>query len=343
MNPTTSLPLRVEFTTLTPELFRADLLLGPDPLGLLGNCLTFKDAIAPPFPSDGKNGISIFVGNSASFADPSLRLLWKLEKKRGRPAFAVVVGLKGKTFMPTLRNLEGQLGEPTLCPVSFLRRRKTGWDSLDFLTPGSAPSMSQAKPRLRRLRQAGWEHLVDRVSLNDRVLQMQYFEDLSISRDALYQSMLKSLKQCQLACLFGIAGNCLNSEHLFGLLQEPLIRQIIEDCRETQSNLEPGGQENWQLLSLREGGEVLLLQGPSDRSLKVGDILTGQTETDSPQNRQAIDTVKQFAISEIVAQVPEPPSESCPWRVLLARVQWRYPPERLIPSRWQQISTGQAG
>ena len=121
---------------LDEELQRTAIEFYSKPVPHLLYCTSYQDAVSPPFPDDGKRGLSIYVGKLRQFRQPEVALLWALEKKRGRARVVVVTDLRGKDFIPAYRELGSCLGDPHLAPLNFLRRRKDKWDTLDFFSCG---------------------------------------------------------------------------------------------------------------------------------------------------------------------------------------------------------------
>lgn len=320
--------LRVELTVLEPKLFRELAEWPSERRSRLLFCTRYEDAVTPPFPADGKKGVSVWVGPLAAFKEPKARLLWELEKRRKRPTVLVLTSQKGRSFMRCLREVGALLGDTFIAPACFLRRRgQHDWDSLDFFSAGDSAYMEGANPRLKRLKQAGWETLVDRLGLLDPDIKREYFETLSVPRDSLIQATTRQLRKLKLSPLVGIAGECLTRDSLYSLLDEPLLASILDQVK-GQAPPAPG---EWLLLALRASGGELLLYGHAVEPLREGQILVGgQTESKGQQ--------RELAIAEIKQQLyPKCPSDS-PEVFCWARVDWRYPPEREIPTLWKQKS-----
>lgn len=322
--------LRIELTVLDPKLFREAAEWPSAGRSTLLFCTRYEDAVAPPFPAEGKKGLSVWVGPLSAFKEPKARLLWELEKRRKRPTVLVLTGQKGRSFLRSYRELCTLLGDTAIAPGSFLRRRgQQEWDSLDFLSSGDSAFMEGANPRLKRLKQAGWEYLVDRVAQLDPDVKREYFETLHIEREALIASATLRFRQLKLSPLVGIAGESLTQDSLFGLLKEPLLRGILEQVK-GQAPPAPG---EWLLLSHRSGGSELLFYGNGTEPLKVGQIMRGQVEKGKSE----------LAVAEVL-QVLHPKREPRGDEVFCrARVDWRYPPDREIPTLWKQKSALPAG
>lgn len=322
-------PLRLEFTVLEPRLFREKAVWVSGSRPALLFCTRYEDAISPPFPAEGKRGVSIWVGPLSAFKDPKARLLWELEKRRKRPTMVVLTAQKGRAFLRGYREVSSLLGNTSVVPASFLRRRGKGWDSLDFFSPGDSPFMEGANPRLKRLKQAGWEYLVDGVCLIDPVVKAEYFENLRLPRESLLQSFSRGFRQLKLSPLVGVAGEGLNQESLFSLLEEPLLRGFL-DCVEGQP-APPEGE--WLLLAHTKAGAELSLLGHGVEMPKVGTILSGVVSKGRAE----------LAVSE-VRQTLRPDGERSDKDLFCrVKVDWRYPPDREIPTRWVQKNASSAG
>lgn len=322
-------PLRLEFTVLEPKLFREKAVWVSGPRSTLLFCTRYEDAISAPFPAEGKRGVSIWVGPLSAFKDPKARLLWELEKRRKRPTMVVLTAQKGRAFMRGYRQVSSLLGNTSVVPASFLRRRGKGWDSLDFFSPGDSSFMEGANPRLKRLKQAGWEYLVDGVCLTDPVMKAEYFENLRLPRESLMQSFAQGFRQLKLSPLIGVAGEGLSQESLFGLLEEPLLRGFLD---QVEGQPEPPEGE-WLLLAHAKAGAELSLLGHGVEAPKVGTILSGVASKGRAE----------LAVSE-VCQTLRPDGEQSEKDLFCrVKVDWRYPPDREIPTRWVQKNSSSAG
>lgn len=229
--------------------------------------------------------------------------------------------------MRAYRQIATLLGD-TLAPTSFLRRRGQTWDSLDFFSAGDSPFMEGANPRLKRLKQAGWESMVDRLCSIDPELKKQYFENLHIPRESLIAAAGLGFGRQKFSPLVGIAGECLTKESLYGLLGEPLLQTLLEAL----PLLPVPDEGQWLLLSHRLGGQQLLFYGLNVEPLKVGQVLVA-----------GLGAKNEFAVAEVKQQSslqnePERREQFC-W----VRVDWRYPPGREIPTVWKQKSAMPAG
>lgn len=323
--------LRIELTVLEPRLFRE---MAEWPAGARSRllfCTRYEDAVIPPFPAEGKKGISVWVGPLEAFKEPKARLLWELEKRRKRPTVVVLTSQKGRSFMRALRQVGTLMGDTSIAPLSFLRRRGREWDSLDFFSAGDSAFMEGANPRLKRLKQAGWETLVDRVCLIDSAVKAEYFETLSVPRESLIASVTLGFRQLKLSPLLGVAGEGLTRDTLFSLFDEPLLTSILDQVK-GQAAPERG---DWLLLAHREGGAELLFYGHGTEPMRVGQIMKGQVTGQTAKSELAVAEIKQTVQP---ARDPGGPEMFC-W----VRVDWRYPPERLIPTIWKEKSVLSAG
>lgn len=318
---------RIEFTTLDPKLFVALARPPHKEGGAWSFCTRYEDAVSAPFPCEGKKGISVWAGPLAALKEPKARLLWELERRRGRPTLLVVTSQKGRSFMRSYREVASLLADPGLVPWSFLRRSGQGWDSLDFLSSGDSDFMKGANPRLKRLKQAGWESVVDRLAMIDPQLKAEYFETLELRREVVSRACLQAFHQLKLSPMVGIAGEGLSAESLYDLLCEPLLASLMA----ASPGLERPPEGRWLLLSHRQAGAELLFFGHRTTPLRVGQILSG-----SQQERAelAVAEVKQHLVG------PEGSSED---HFCWVRVDWRYPPGREIPTLWQEKSVLVAG
>ena len=323
--------LRIELTVLDPKLFREKAEWPSGKRSTLLFCTRYEDAVAPPFPAEGKKGLSVWVGPLSAFKEPKARLLWELEKRRKRPTMVVLTAQKGRSFLRSFREVGTLLGDTSIAPASFLRRRGQEWDSLDFLSAGDSAFMTGANPRLRRLKQAGWESLVDRVAQIDPDIKAEYFETLEVSRETLIASATLGFRQLKLSPLVGIAGECLTKECLFGLFEEPLLRGIVNQVK----GQAPPAVGDWLLLGHRDGGAQILFYGNAAEPLAVGQIMRGQVNEKVAKSEFAVSAIKQ---SLAPARDFEGPETFC-W----VAVDWRYPPEREVPTLWKQKSALSAG
>lgn len=332
MTPPPPQPLRVELTLLDERLYEKQALFFCEPTPHLLYSTLYKDAVSTPFPNEGKIGLSVFIGTREQFRLPKVPLLWQLEKRRGRQRLAVVTNLRGKEFIPAYRELEGSLTEPLLAPVSFLRRRGSHWDSLDFFSSGWSPTMEGAAPRLRRLKQYGWEMLVDRLSVVDPSIKELYFETLFVERPMLQQALVDRFQRGDLSLMVGIAGNCLQTEHLPILFKEAFNARLLSSLIEESTSL-PALQE-WIYLGKRDSARELLLFAHGDRALQKGDVLVGQDPSETRSSELFVSDILQHLPMEFAGQIHT---------VCRVAVEWRYKPAHQIPVAWQQISTTTAG
>lgn len=330
-NPTPQ-PLRVEQTILDSKLFRPEVKFLTEPVPHLLYCTDFKDAVSPPFPAEGKSGLSILIGKREHFRHVEVPLLWELERKRGRARMAVITNLRGKDFIPLTRELASILADPYLLPTTFLRRRQTQWDSLDFFSSGCSPSMEGAAPRLKRLKQRGWEIVVDRLGLADVEIKDLYFETLHVDRLKLQESVLSNFSRRAVSIMVGVAGQCLQKDHLSLFLRESLNQRFLESLGAEEA---PDGPDSeWNFLAKRSAGKELLLLANGDKNLQPGDVLTGPVKG---EKRNC-----ELQVSETLQKLEVPLGESG-FTVVRVKVDWRYRPARQIPVRWKQNSTSPAG
>ncbi len=323
--------IRLELTVLDAKLFREKAVWVKGDRPTLLFCTRYEDAVNPPFPVEGKAGVSIWVGPLQAFKEPKARLLWELEKRRKRPRVVILTGQKGRSFLRAYREIGSTLSDTSLVPASFVRRSGKGWDSLDFFSAGDSPFMEGANPRLKRLKQAGWEYLVDGVCLFDSAVKTEYFEALRVSRETLQASAAHGFADLKLSPLIGVAGEGLNKESLLSLLEEPLLHGLFEQTK-MQNSPDVG---EWLLLTHSLGGNELTLLGHQVEPLRAGTILSSVTEQKKGQGEFAVSSVTQTLESDL--------SSSEKSLVCRVKVDWRYPPDREIPTRWKQKSASSAG
>ncbi len=318
MSEPTVTPLRIELTLFDPKQFRdkAEWSEGERPTLLF--CTHYKDAVAPPFPTEGKNGISVWVGTLEAFKEPKARLLWELERRRGRSTVLVLTGQKGRSFMRATRQIASVLSDPAITPMSFLRRRGKEWDSLDFFSAGDSPFMEGANPRLKRLKQAGWESMVDRAAMIDPAIKDEYFRTLHLSREELISAAERGFRKQELAPLIGVAGECLTQESLYSLFEEPLLRSLLHGAEGPP--LPAAGE--WLLLSHRAGGSEVLFWGHGTGGMEKGKILV------------AAGARSECAVAEVKQSLKLVEGQQYAW----VKVDWRYPPDREIPTAWREKS-----
>lgn len=326
-------PLRIEFTILDEKLFREHLTVREEPIPHIFYCSRYADAVAPPFPSDGKQGVSIFVGRLEQYKQSQASLLWELERKRGRHRIAVVTNLRGKEFAPALRDVQGHLSDNLLVPLSFLRRRGNKWDSLDFFSSGESESMKGAAPRLKRLKQRGWETMIDRLTLTDPEVKSLYFKELHLERDRLQEFFLTGFAEKRISPMIGIAGQCLQKDHLGLLLQESMLERILRTAHQTSSYTKMAA--GWTFLGKRVAESELLLLTEGDNILKETEVLVGEADG-------ALERRSEFLVSNVL-QKKKLSCRGASFSLIRAKVDWRYPPAREIPVRWRQKSTSPAG
>ena len=323
--------LRLELTVLDSKLFREKAVWVAGPRPTLLYCTQYKDAVNPPFPVEGKAGLSVWVGSLEAFKEPKARLLWELEKRRKRPRMVVLTGQKGRSFMRAYREVGTLLSDTSLVPASFLRRSGKGWDSLDFFSAGDSPFMEGANPRLKRLKQYGWEYLVDGVCLFDPVVKAEYFEALRVSRETLQASAASGFADLKLSPLVGVAGEGLSKDSLFSLLEEPLLQGLFGQVKSQEA---PADGE-WLLLTHSQGGGELTLLGHKVEPLRTGSILSGIS--DQKKGRA------EFAVSSVTQSLEADGGSSETSSFCRVKVDWRYPPGREISTRWKQKSASPAG
>jgi hypothetical protein len=326
------LTLRIEWTVLDPKLFRERAEWPTERRSRLLFCSRYEEAVNPPFPAEGKKGLSVWVGPLSAFKEPKARLLWELEKRRKRPTVVVLTAQKGRSFMRALRELASLLGDTYIAPLSLMRRRGANqWDSLDFFSAGDSAYMEGANPRLKRLKQAGWETLVDRLGLLDGELKREYFDSLTVSREKLLAATAAQLRARKLSAVIGVAGECLTRDSLYGLLDDPLLAGILDQVH----GQAPPPEGHWLLLGHRTGANEVLLYGHSVEPLREGEIVHSQSSGAGRPSELAVAEVKQQLQP---AGMTDSAEQFC-W----ARVDWRYPPEREIPTLWKQKSASSAG
>lgn len=323
----------MEFTILDSKLFKEELVVKEDPIPHLFHCTPYTDAVAPPFPGDGKKGLSIFVGRLEQFRKVEVPLLWNLDKSRGRHRMVVITNLRGKGFVPAFRNIQNHLSDSQIAPISFLRRRGKEWDSLDFFSSGESPSMEGAAPRLKRLKQRGWETVVDRLALGDTDLKQQYFEELTVERQQLQEAFLRGFSERRVSPMIGVAGQCLQKEHLSLLLQEDMIQRLLQAAHESTGYA--GATPGWTFLGKRKGAGELILMAEGNIDLEESDVMVGDGKPAKERNSE-------FLISKILQKKNFRCSDS-DFTLVRVKVEWRYPPSREIPVSWRQNSTRSAG
>lgn len=325
-------PLRVEFTILDGKLHREEVTVSDTPVTHLLYTTLYEDAVAAPFPDRGKQGLSIFIGRAEQYQKSEVALLWSLEQKRGRHRLAVVTNLQGKGFAPALRKLESSLGDPLVCPLSFLRRRGEQWDSLDFFSSGHSNSMSGAAPRLKRLKQRGWEYVAERLALTDSRIKDIYFETLHVERNELKEAFLEGFAARRVSGMVGIAGQCLQKQHLSLFLQESMMQKILQRLATVTPPQEELG--DWSFLAKRKSAGELLLIARGEKWLESGQVLRGVSSGGKSKRELQISKVLQRSQFRL---------ESSDYTVVRVSVDWRYPPNREIPVTWSQNSTSPAG
>lgn len=321
---------RVEITCFEEKLFRKKIFWRGEDKESLVYCTESVDALNPPFPAEGKSGISILVGSLASLREPKVRMLWELERRRGRPSLVIVTRLKGKRFLSSVQEVEVALGSSRISPVGFLRRRGNVWDVLDFYSGGDSDAFKQAKLRLRRLKQAGWELLVDRAAAVDDQLRGSYFETLDTQREQVRESVRRGFHGLQLSPMLGVAGECLNADHWDSLLETGLVKSLLECTRPLPA--EPAVENQWTLLGKRGLGRELLLLGSSQSGLRPGQIFRSVTP--------ALESGSEFAVAKIRDSLVD---EKLGTRAVRVEVDWRYPPEREIATNWHGEYSALAG
>lgn len=330
-------PLRLELTIFEPKLHREKAVWSSSSRSTLLFCTRYEDAVSPPFPAEGKQGVSVWVGPVSAFKDPKARLLWELEKRRKRPTVVVLTSQKGRSFLRAYREVASLLGDTALVPMSFLRRSGKGWDSLDFFSPGDSSFMEGANPRLKRLKQAGWEYLVDGACMSDPAVKREYFESLGLPRERLLEATGEAFRQLKMSPLIGIAGEGLSQESLYGLLEEPLLRRVLDQAE----GQEPPPAGEWLLLAHSGSGSELSLLGHGVTVPKVGTILNGIEK--SGKGRAELAVSSELAVSE-VCQTLRDGSESDGGAIFCrVKVDWRYPPDREIPTKWKEKTSSLAG
>jgi hypothetical protein len=324
--------LSVEFTILEGKLHRQELKFNESPVPHLLYSTRYDDAVSMPFPEEGKRGLSIFVGRAEQFLKSEVPLLWELEKKRGRQRMVVITNLRGKGFIPAYRRLQSCLGDPLLVPISFLRRRGQDWESLDFFSHGDSKSMQGAAPRLKRLKQRGWELVADRLSLTDSEIKREYFENLHVERPDLQAAFVDGMAQRRVSAVVGIAGQCLQGEHLGLLLKEEMNARILASIYALSQAREPS--VGWRFLAKRGGAQKLILLSQGEHWLEAGDIMTGKSTSGGRDSELLVQKVFQRLLFQVGEQN---------YTVVRISVDWRYRPDREIPVYWKQNSTSPAG
>ena len=322
----------MELTILEPKLHRDEIKFFSQPVPHLLFSTPYKDAVSPPFPNTGKAGVAVFVGRREQFRQPEVPLLWELERKRGRARMAVITNLRGKDFGPAFREIGSSLVESHLTPTGFLRRRGREWDSLDFFSSGGSPSMEGAAPRLKRLKQRGWEAVVDRLSQVDPEIRSQYFDTLHVERDKLQDSLVENFVSGRISLFVGIAGQCLQKEHFPLFFREQMNQRLLTAYHE--SFAPPVEDERWIFLSKRSSAKELVFITPGEQWVKKGEVLVGDSVGEERSSELLVEDVLQrlqLTVGETIHTA------------IRVQVEWRYRPIREIPVYWKQISTFPAG
>ncbi len=323
---------RVEFTLLEERHFREKVVWHEGKRPRLVHSVHFEDAVEPPFPSEGKEGLAVYVGRLEAFAEPRVRLLWELEKRRGRPTMAVLTSLRGRNFVPSLRTLETHLGDSQIFPACFLRRRGRQWDSLDSFSSGESESVKDAHVRIRRIKQTCWEWLVDRLCQVDEAIRADYFESLFIDRPRLIEAAFRLSAEGKCSPVMGVAGECLNGENLFSLLSQDLIAGFSEAAPRSEAPTEGA----WIYLGKRERGRELLFWSDGSHKLKAGESLYAAVEGQPGE----LAVPGQFAVTKLKQVLPLGEEHGVVCRV---EADWRYPPSREVGIVWRQKSALPAG
>ena len=332
MNKVFEHPLRVELTVLDEKLYRKEFEFIRSPSPHLLFSTRYEDAVSAPFSKDGKKGISVFIGRAEHFEHDKAASLWNLEKERGRIRLAVITNLKGKGFLPAFTSLEDSLKDPLLVPISFLRRRGTEWDYLDFFSSGAASVMNGAAARLKRLKQRGWEILVDRLALTDPEIKALYFETLQVERGHLKQAFLEGLVQGRISAVLGVAGQCLQKEHLQSFLSSGMNARILEAASPQNASRPPS--EKWFFLSKSSEATELVMLSYGERWIREGDVLTGELSGSERENEFLVSKVVQRQQIDIGGSI---------WTCFRLAVHWRYKASCEIPTVWTQKNTSPAG
>jgi hypothetical protein len=330
--PDTAQPLRVELTILDQKLHRQELKFFSDPVPHLLYSTPYNDAVSPPFPDKGKAGIAVFVGRAEQFRQPEVPLLWELEKNRGRARMVVLTNLRGKEFAPAFRGLESSLVESHLAPIGFMRRRGKKWDSLDFFSSGASPSMEGAAPRLKRLKQRGWEAVLDRLSKVDPEIRELYFEKLHVERPDIQDALVKNFVNQNVSVMIGIAGQCLKKEHFPMFFREEMNKRLLKAYYQ---QFAPAAQpSHWTFLGKRDSAKELVFLTEGEQWLKKGEVLEG----DNSGEDRASELIVEDVLQRLQLTVG-----STTHTVIRVHVEWRYRPAREIPVYWKQNSTFAAG
>lgn len=313
---------RVEFTVLDDKLFSEKLATAPDS-GLV-YATPYRDAVEAPFPAEGKRGLAVYVGGLKSFSEPKARLIWELEKRRGRPTVLVLASLRGRNYLRSVRELETELADPRLVPACFLRRRGNVWDSVDSFSPGESDSMKGAHLRVKRMKQAAWEHLVDRLTTVDESIKDQYFRDLYVDRESLLEAASRAIADLRCSPVVGMAGECLNRKNLFSLLEQPIVARLTSQVAQPALPL-----DTWVYLGKRDSARELILCCTGNSLPHPGVIFRAGDEAEPSE----------FAVGEVIQSLKFKGSGlAC-----RLKVTWRYPPGREIPTLWRQKTALTAG
>lgn len=323
---------RVEFTLLDDRFFREKVIWHEGKRPRLVHSVLFEDAVEPPFPLEGKEGLAVYVGPLESFAEPRVRLLWELEKRRGRMCMVVLTSLRGRNFVRNLRTLETHLGDSQIFPACFLRRRGRVWDSLDSFSSGESESVKGAHIRIRRIKQTCWEWVVDRLSMVDDSIREDYFRELFIERPRLLEASYRLSAEGKCSPVIGIAGECLKGGNLFSLLSQDIIAEFSEAAPRSQ----PPEAGTWTYLGKRHKGRELLLWSDGSRKLKPGEVLYSAGE--GRPGELAIPG--ELTVTELKQVLTLGEEHGVVCRIA---ADWRYPPGREMATAWRQKSALSAG
>jgi hypothetical protein len=192
--------------------------------------------------------------------------------------------------------------------------------------------MEGAAPRLKRFKQRGWETVVDRLALTDSEIKARYFETLHVERSELQTAVVAGLSQRTISGMVGIAGRCLQKEHLPLLLAEEMISRVMASVEPWQ--LPRDAEQEWTFLGKRDGAKELVILSRGENWLEEGDVLKGQSEGGVRDSELLISKVTQRQLVDCEGELHT---------VARVRVNWRYRPDREIPVRWKQNSTFSAG
>ena len=164
----------------------------------------------------------------------------------------------------------------------------------------------------------------NRLSMVNDTVREIYFEELHIEREKLQNGLVESFVGGKIGCLVGIAGQCLQKEHLPLFFREALNSRLLTAYHQSYSPSTP--TEEWTFLAKRNSTKELILMAPGERWMKKGEVLKGSAPREERPSELIVEDVLQRLQISLGGNI---------YTALRVAVEWRYRPVKEIPVFWK--------